>query len=125
MGCPSVSFTLLKWSRSRHSTARHLAALDALELVLEAFAQQHAIGQVGERVVARHVRDLLFGAPTLGDVFVGGEPSAGGERLVHDREDAAVGQVEDVVECRPRRCRPSALRCSRSGRRRNAWTAMR
>ena len=34
-----------------------LAALDALDLVLELFAQQRAVWQVGQRVMARHVRD--------------------------------------------------------------------
>jgi hypothetical protein len=30
--------------------------------------------------VARHVGDLVLGAPPLGDVLVGGEPAAAGER---------------------------------------------
>lgn len=36
------------------------AALDALDLVIEPFEQQHAIRQIRQRVMARHVRDAFF-----------------------------------------------------------------
>ena len=37
-----------------------LAALDALDLVIELLEQQRAVGQVGQGVVARHMRDAFF-----------------------------------------------------------------
>ena len=53
----------------------HLAALDARERLLEPLVEQHAVGQVGQRVVQRHVRDLGLGAALLGDVLVRGDRS--------------------------------------------------
>ena len=73
-----------------------LAALDPLELVFEALAQHGAIGQVGQRIVARHMHDALLGALALGDVLVGGDPAAAGNRRAHDGEDAAVGRLGDA-----------------------------
>ena len=69
-GCPSVSFTVLKWSRSSRWTATHLAAPDARQRMLEPLVQQHAVGQVGQRVVQRHVHDLGLGAATVRGVHV-------------------------------------------------------
>ena len=74
-----------------------LAALDALELVLEMLAHHGAVGQVGERVVARHVRDALFRALPFGDVLVGRQPAAAGDRLVDHREGAAVGERDGLL----------------------------
>ena len=74
------------------------AALDALDLVIELLEQQHAIGQIGQCVVARHVRDAVFRALPFGDVFVGGEPAAVRDRLVDDGKGASVRKVHDVVE---------------------------
>ena len=45
-----------------------LAADGLLELALDLFAEQHPVRQVGQRVVMREMRDLLVGAPALGDV---------------------------------------------------------
>ena len=39
---------------------QNFAAPDALEGLLQTLPQQAAIGQVGERIMARHVRDLPF-----------------------------------------------------------------
>ena len=61
-----------------------LAALDALDLVIELFEQQRAVGQVGQRVVARHVRDTFLGALAFRDVFMGCQPAAAGDRFVDD-----------------------------------------
>jgi hypothetical protein len=71
--------------------------LHPLELVLQPLTQQHAIGQVGQRVVTRHMRDLLLGAPSLGDVLVRCQPAAARHGLVHDRNDPAVGEVHGVI----------------------------
>ena len=46
-----------------------LAAAGSLQLAFDLFAEQHPVRQVGQRVVMRKMRDLLVGAPALGDVF--------------------------------------------------------
>ena len=81
---------------AKHGQA--FAALDALDLVVELLEQHRPVGQVGERIVTRHVRDALFRALAFGDVFVGRQPAAAGERLVHHREGAAVREYHDLIE---------------------------
>ena len=68
-----------------------LAGVASLQLALEPFAEQGAVRQIGQRVVMGEVRDALLGAPALGDVFMGGHPSAVRQRLVDDLDRAAVG----------------------------------
>ena len=46
----------------------------APERLLHLVLEQHAVRQIGERVVARHVHDLGLGLPALGDVFIGRDP---------------------------------------------------
>ena len=53
-----------------------LARPDRLQRLLEPLAKQRPVGQVGQRVVMRHMGDLLVGARALGDVLDGGHPSA-------------------------------------------------
>ena len=67
-----------------------------------ALAQQHAVGQVGERVVARHVRDLHFRPAPLGDVFVGRDPAAAGHRQVDHGDGAAVVELDELAGRRAR-----------------------
>ena len=69
------------------------AGLDALERILEMLAEQHAVGQVGQHVVARQMRDLGFGAPPLGDVLVHRDPAAVLHRPLRHRDDTAVHQL--------------------------------
>ena len=45
-----------------------LALAGSLQLALDLFAEQHPVRQVGQRVVMREVRDLLVGAPALGNI---------------------------------------------------------
>ena len=52
----------------------------AAERLLHLVAEQHAVRQIGERVVARHVHDLGLGLPALGDVFIGHDHAAVGGR---------------------------------------------
>ena len=52
-----------------------VAAL-ARERVLDAVAQQHAVGEAGERVVMRHVGDLVGAALAFGDVGEGAQETA-------------------------------------------------
>ena len=58
-----------------------LAALDARQRLLEPLVEQHAVGQAGQRIVQRHVRDLGLRAALLGDVLVRGDRAAVGHRL--------------------------------------------
>ena len=46
-----------------------LVPFGSLQFAFDLFAEQHPIRQVGQRVVMRQVRDLLVGAPAVGDVF--------------------------------------------------------
>ena len=57
---------------------------------LHALAQQHAVGQIGQHVVVRHVGDARLDAPLLGDVLVRGDPAAARHRLMLDGDDAPV-----------------------------------
>ena len=75
-----------------------LAALDALYLVVELLEQQHAVGQIGQRVMACHVRDALFRALTFSYIFLGCEPAAAGHGFVDDRNRPAIGQIYDIIE---------------------------
>ena len=43
-----------------------------------------AVGQIGQRVMQRHMRDLRLRHPPLGDVLVGGDPAAIRHRLIGD-----------------------------------------
>ena len=70
-----------------------LAALDARQRLLQALVEQHAVGQAGQRVVQRHVRDLGLRAALLGDVLVRGDGAAVGHRLHGHGDVAAVAQL--------------------------------
>jgi hypothetical protein len=72
------------------------AGLDIGKLLLQPLVEQSAVGQVGQRIVMGEVGDLLLGAAALSDVFMGGEPTAVGERLVDDLYRAAVGDLDDA-----------------------------
>ena len=75
-----------------------LAALDMGQRFAEALAQQQAVRQVGESVVARHVGDLHFRAPPLGDVLVGRDPAAAVHRLTDHRDGASVLELDELAE---------------------------
>ena len=106
-GWPSESLTLLKRSRSRNMTA---SLSPRAERLLHLVAEQHAVRQIGERVVPRHVHDLGFGLAALGDVLVGRDPAAVRGRAVETRHHAAVDElVASAV-----RCALSLMSCARS-----------
>ena len=75
----------------------HLAAPDAGERVLEPLVQQHAVGQVGQRVVQRHVHDLGLRAALLGDVLVRDDVAAVRRLTIGDVDDAPVGELMDRI----------------------------
>jgi len=64
----------------------------------QTFAQQHAVGQIGQSVVMRHMRDDFLRAAALGDVFMGGYPAAAREGSVDDRDGAPVGLLDNEVQ---------------------------
>ena len=76
---------------------RFLAVDPAAQRLFEPLVQQHPVGEVGQRVVVRHVFDLDLGSPLLGDVFMGGDPAAVGHRPVPNLEGAPVAQFDDAV----------------------------
>jgi hypothetical protein len=72
-----------------------LSAVHVRQGLVEPFAQQDAVRQAGKRIVARHVRDLHFRLPPLGDVFVGRHPATARHRLIVDRDGPAVIQLDE------------------------------
>ena len=62
-----------------------LAAPQAQQRLLQLLAEQRAVGEVGQRVVAREVGDLLLLAAALGDVLVQRHPAAALQRLAWRR----------------------------------------
>ena len=67
-----------------------LAVRDLRQFLLQPLVEQRAVRQVGQRVVMGEVGDALLGAAALGDVLVGRDPAAVGQRLVDDLHRAAV-----------------------------------
>ncbi len=74
-----------------------LSALDVDERLGKTFTQQHAVRQVGQRIVPRHVRDLHLRPAPFGDVLVGRDPAAAGHRHVHDGDGTAVVELDELA----------------------------
>ena len=70
----------------------HIAAPHAGECVLEPLVEQHTVGQIGQRIVQRHVHDLGLGAALVGDVLVRDDACAVRCASVGDIDDAPIGQ---------------------------------
>jgi len=64
--------------------------------LLDAFSKNYAIGQTGERIVARHIGDPCFGLAPLCHVLIGRNPAAVGCLAVHGRDDAVPVQFQEV-----------------------------
>ncbi len=62
------------------------AADGVLQLALDLLAEQHPVGQVGERIVMREMRDLFVGVAAFGDVVDDIDDVAGFARGVADHE---------------------------------------
>ena len=80
---------------------QRLPAPDRAQRLREPLAQTQAVGQIRQRIVMRHVRDLLFGLAPLGDVFVGRDPADAGHDAVGDRDGAAVADFDDRLRICP------------------------
>ena len=57
---------------------------------LQAICEKRAVRQVGQRIVMRHVGDQRLGAALFGDVKVGRDETAAGERHASYLDDGAV-----------------------------------
>jgi hypothetical protein len=66
------------------------AALGKPQRLLELLSEQRPVGQIGQRVVARHVRDLFLGLLPLGDVLEGRNPAATLHRLIDHADRTAL-----------------------------------
>src|SRR5436309_2766070 len=75
------------------------ATMDPTQLLVQPLAEHHAIGQVGQCIIMRQMRNALLGALAFGDVLVGGDPSAAGERLVHNTDGSAISCLNDELGC--------------------------
>ena len=60
-----------------------------LERLFQPLAEQDPVRQFGQPVVMRQMRDLLIGAPALGDVLDGRDPPAALQRPVDDLDRPA------------------------------------
>ena len=60
------------------------ATVDPGQLLLQMLAEQCPVRQVGQWIVVCQMRDPLLSALALGDIFVRRNPSAFGQRLIHD-----------------------------------------
>ena len=68
----------------------HRNGIASAERFLHLVLEQHAIGQIGERVVAGHVDDLGLGLAAFGDIFVGCDPAAVRSGTIQTGNDAAI-----------------------------------
>jgi hypothetical protein len=60
--------------------------------MLEPLVQQHTVGQVGQRIMQRHVYDLGLGAALVGYILVRGDDAAAGHALNRYGDLTAVGE---------------------------------
>ena len=74
-----------------------LAARHAQQCLGQFLLEQHAIGQIGHRIVQRQMADARFGPDRLGDVLMGHDPSAADHGLVVDLNGAAIHQSDAIV----------------------------
>ena len=58
--------------------------------LFELLAEQRPVRQIGQRVMARHMRDLFLGGLPFGDVLEGGDPSAALHGLIDDADCTSV-----------------------------------
>ena len=67
-----------------------VAALGEPQGLFELLAEQRPVRQIGQRVMARHVRNLFLGLLPFGDVLEGRDPAAALHRLIDDADRASV-----------------------------------
>ena len=67
-----------------------IAAPDQPQGLFELLAEQRPVRQIGQRVMARHVRDLLLSGLPFGDVLEGSDPPAAFHGLIDHAERTSV-----------------------------------
>ena len=79
-----------------HQHRERLAvAFHARQRLVHLLQEQRTIGEAGQRVIARHVRELGLDALLRGDVLMDRDPAAVVHALMIDGDDAPVAQVVD------------------------------
>ena len=79
----------------------------ALQRLFHLVLEQHAVRQIGQRIVPRHVNDLGLGLPALGDIFIGRDPAAVRGRRIEARDHSAVAEL---IKMRANRLVPKRTR---------------
>jgi hypothetical protein len=98
--------------KAKHGKA--LPARHALQRLLQLFLEQGAVGEVGQRIMAGEMDDLLLLMAgemddllllpvSFGDVLVQRHPTATLEGLARDGDDAGIGQLDHHRRCGGRR----------------------
>ena len=82
---------------------QHLALHHAGERAFHGLAEQHPVGEPGERVVSREIGDALLRAPPIGDVLVRRHPAAVRHRAVPDNDETIIAQPQHAVARLPAR----------------------
>ncbi len=77
-----------------------IAALGEMQRALQPFPEQCPVRQIGQRVVPRHVVNLLLRLLPFGDVLEGRNPAAARHRLMHDT-DRPLGAHDDALDRAP------------------------
>ena len=77
--------------------ARAAVARNAGQVFVQALTKQRTIRQVGQGVVARHVRDLGLGPLAFGYILVRRNPSATRYGVVQDGENASVPEFQEPL----------------------------
>ena len=85
-------------SRENANIIRDAEVVDAIVQKRLGLTFVEAVKYVGEKagIEVREVREPLFGAPALGDILVGRNPSAVCQRFVDDLDETAVRSLDEA-----------------------------
>ncbi len=67
---------------------------DPAQRLLKLRPEKHAVGQIGQGIMMRHMRDLRFGASVLGHILMGDHPPATRHWLSDEMDDPVIGGCE-------------------------------
>ena len=71
--------------------------VEAFQRLVQSLAEQFAVRKIGQTIVVRHMRNLVFALTALGNVLVSSDPAAVRQRPVDHGDDAAVGTDEGYL----------------------------
>ena len=74
-----------------------LAGAQLSEVIFDLRAEQMPIGQIGQPIMQRHVRDFGFGPSSLSDVLVRDDPAAPEHGLIGDEYVAPIRRGDDAL----------------------------